>query len=123
MVLVDTSVWIDHIRRPNGNLVDLLQRESVAIHPFVLGELACGNLLRRASVLSDLASLPTPKIADHSEVLELLDRHKFWGRGLGWIDLHLLASARLSGHPLWTLDKRLATAAAELDLSDPLQLQ
>jgi hypothetical protein len=86
------------------------------MHPFVAGELACGNLRDRASILGDLDALPGSKLASNAEVLYLIEEHRLWGRGLGWIDAHLLASALLSGSRLWTLDARLAKAAAELGL-------
>ena len=87
------------------------------MHPFISGELACGNLKDRASVLADLDALPGAKLASHTEVLRLIDQQKLWGRGLGWIDVHLLASALLSNCRFWTLDKRLGRAAVDLGLS------
>jgi len=84
------------------------------MHPFVSGELACGNLKNRSAVLAHMNSLPVAKLAMHGEAWELLDCNKLWGRGLGWIDVHLLASAMLSDCVLWTLDKTLGRAAAEL---------
>jgi predicted nucleic acid-binding protein len=90
----------------------------VLTHPFVSGELACGNLKDRESILSGLNALPAAHMASHAEVMQLLDSRRFWGRGLGWIDMHLLASALLSRCQLWTLDKRLAEAAIELGVAD-----
>jgi predicted nucleic acid-binding protein len=87
------------------------------MHPFISGELACGNLKDRAAVLSDLHTLPPAKLASNSEVLQLIEVRRLWGRGLGWIDAHLLASALMSNCRFWTLDIRLAKAAAELGLS------
>jgi len=107
MVLVDTSVWIDHLRNGVTLLEDLLSSGDVTIHPFVIGELACGNLSNREEILSLLSALPTVKLATHSEVLHLVEKHGLSGRGLGWIDVHLLASALLSGVALWTVDRRL----------------
>jgi hypothetical protein len=115
-VLVDTSVWIDHFRRGSARLSDLLEAMQVWIHPFVVGELACGNLSRRTEVLSLLEALPHVPLVDHEEVLNFIAVHRLHGRGLGWVDVHLLACARLSGLPVWTLDKRLALAARELAL-------
>ena len=114
MVLVDTSVWIDHLRRGNDDLVTLLEEARSLCHPFIIGELACGNLSQRDSVLSLLGALQEAPVAEHTEVLELVESRRLQGRGLGWIDLHLLAAALLAGCSLWTLDRRLAAAAREL---------
>jgi predicted nucleic acid-binding protein len=110
-VLVDTSVWVDHLRHGNRVLAQLLEQAEVVTHPFVLGELACGQLRQRELVLSTLAALPQARVATQDEVLHLIDAFRLMGRGLGWVDAHLLASARLERMGLWTLDKRLATAA------------
>lgn len=112
-MLVDTSVWIDHLRRRNHRLVARLERGEVESHAFVVGELACGSLGRRDEILSLLNSLPTVVEADHAEVLTLVDAQRLHGRGLGWVDAHLLASAILSGTTLWTLDERLADQAGK----------
>ena len=117
MVLADTSVWIQHFRRGEPQLARLLAEGLVLMHPFVLGELECGNLKNRATILSDLRALPSAKPASTAEALRLIEESRLWGRGLGWVDLHLLASALLSGCGLWTLDKRLSAAAAKLGLS------
>jgi predicted nucleic acid-binding protein len=117
MVLVDTSVWIAHLREGQPVLADLLADGLVLMHPFVAGELACGNLKSRAVILSDLAALPAAQRASDSEVMGLIDERGLWGRGLGWIDAHLLAAALLSNCRLWTLDKKLGLAASELQLS------
>lgn len=116
MILVDTSVWIDHLRRGNARLRSLLDANEVLSHPVVVGELACGTLQARAEILEYLQELPAATIADHREVLSLLENERLYGRGIGWTDMHLLASARLSGARLWTLDASLATVAASLDL-------
>jgi predicted nucleic acid-binding protein len=116
MVLVDTSIWIEHFRRGEPTLAKRLSEGLVLMHPFVAGELACGNLRDRAAILSDLHALPAAKPASHAEVLQLIEDRRLWGRGLGWIDAHLLASALLSNCRLWTLDTRLEKAAAELGL-------
>jgi predicted nucleic acid-binding protein len=118
-VLVDTSVWIDHFRRRNARLSDLLEAAQVCIHPFIVGELACGNLSRREEVIGLLDALPTVLLVDHQEVLDFISAQRLHGRGLGWVDVHLLASARLAGLPLWTLDRRLALAATQLSLEPP----
>ncbi len=117
MVLVDTSVWIDHLRRGSGRLGDLLSTGEVTTHPFVIGELACGNLSNREEILMLLSSLPTVKIATHSEVLHLIEKQRLFGRGLGWIDVHLLASALLSGVALWTADRKLKAVAESLGIA------
>jgi predicted nucleic acid-binding protein len=116
MVLVDTSVWIAHFRERQPVLIDLLRDGLVLAHPFVSGELACGNLSKRASLLADLATLPAAAPATDAEVMRLVESRKLWGRGLGWVDAHLLASALISHCRLWALDKRLRTVASELGL-------
>jgi predicted nucleic acid-binding protein len=116
MVLADTSVWIQHFRLREPALADCLGEGVVLMHPFVAGELACGNLKNRAAILSDLQALPQAAVASHAEVLRLIEERPLWGRGLGWIDIHLLAAALLSDCGLWTLDKRLARAAKEFGL-------
>ena len=113
-MLVDTSVWFDHLRRGNRRLASHLDRGEVESHPFVVGELACGRLGRRDEILSLLSSLPRVIEADHEEVLALIDAERLGGRGLGWVDVHLLASTVLSGTTLWTLDRRLAGQAKKL---------
>ena len=116
-MLVDTSVWVHHLRHGNAQLGALLEAARVWTHPFVIGELACGNLVKRVELLGHLAVLPFVPIADHEEVLGFVDGRRLMGRGLGWIDMHLLASATLASVTLWTLDKRLATVARELGLT------
>lgn len=116
MILVDTSVWIDHFRRGNGRLVRLLEAEAVLCHPFVVGELACGNLGSRAATLELLRTLPMSAVATDDEALAFLEARRLMGRGLGYVELHLLAAAALGTAPLWTLDRRLASAARELQL-------
>ena len=96
MVLVDTSVWIAHLREVQSDLVDLLGDGLVLMHPFVAGELACGNLRKRAAMLADLAALPKATRASDDEVVRFVEDRKLWGRGLGWMDAHLLAAALIS---------------------------
>jgi len=115
-VLVDTSVWVDHFRQGSSVLAKELEQGSVLCHPFVIGELACGNLARRKEVLSLLAALPQAPAASNSEALILIESHRLMGRGIGWVDVHLLASARLAHEPIWTLDQRLAAAAHQLNV-------
>ena len=117
MVIVDTSVWVDHFRRGNRRLTSLLEEGAVALHPFVIGELACGNLKNRQEVLSLLRALPRVGSATDEEGLDFTERNKLMGKGLGWIDVHLLASAVLAGVPLWALDRRLTEAAARLGIA------
>jgi predicted nucleic acid-binding protein len=114
MVLVDTSVWVSHLRETHAGLVDLLDDGEVACHPFIVGELACGNVKNRTTILSLLEALPMALMVEDEEVLAFIDNHDLMGKGLGYIDVHLLASAVLSGLPLWTLDKKLEKAAEVL---------
>lgn len=115
MILADSSVWIDHLRRPDAELERLLTAGLVSSHPFVIGELACGNLRRRDAFLTQLTRLPTTPQASHAEAMAFAERHALAGRGIGWADVHLLASTALSGTGrLWTHDKRLAAAADAL---------
>lgn len=119
MILVDTSVWIDHLRRRNSRLVDALGAGDVACHPFVVGELACGSLRSRTEILRLLHELPQASVATDSEVLAMIETRRLMGRGLGLIDVHLLASAMLDGAALFTLDKRLAQAALAVGVPGP----
>lgn len=115
MTLVDTSVWVDHLRNGNAQLSELLMAESVACHGMIIGELACGHLTQRTEILSLLHALPTiPRVSDE-EVLFFIEKHRLFGRGLGLIDMHLLASSKLAQCELWTLDRGLQRAAAEID--------
>ncbi len=111
MILVDTSVWVAHLRRSNSKLYKLLDEAKVFAHPFVVGELACGNLRNRSIILADLEALPKPVLATQAEVMRLIEHRRLWGCGIGLIDVNLLASALLSDCELWSLDKKLAGAA------------
>ncbi|MGD2090914.1 MAG: type II toxin-antitoxin system VapC family toxin [Candidatus Aminicenantes bacterium] len=113
MVLVDTSVWVSHFRYGNCHLEKLLNNEDVMCHPFVIGELACGNMENRDEILLLLHSLPTAGLAEQSEVLRFINAHRLMGRGLGLIDIHLLISALLSDVLFWTLDKKLRLVSFE----------
>ena len=116
MVLVDTSVWISHFRKKCGHLIGLLNNAEVATHPFVIGELACGRLKNRAEILSLFRSLhATPAVSDE-ELLHFIEVQRLMGRGIGLIDVHLLASAVLARVPLWTYDRRLAAVAGEMKI-------
>ena len=117
MVLVDTSVWVDHLREGDHRLEALLESGGVFIHPFVVGELACGNLRNRSNVLSLLRQLPEARQATDREVLLFIENKKLMGRGIGYVDAHLLAATALTESArLWTRDKRLRDVAAELGL-------
>lgn len=120
MILVDTSIWIDHLRSRNAALVAALEAAQVLMHPFVLGELACGALTNRAEVLALLGRLPAAPAATDSEALGFIERHSLMGRGIGYIDVHLLAATALAGGAfLWTNDKHLAATASDLRLAWP----
>jgi predicted nucleic acid-binding protein len=117
MVLVDTSVWVAHLRHGKVGLELLLNEGLVVCHPFVIGELACGNLKNRSEILMHLQNLSQAILAQNEEVLHLIDSYSLMGKGLGYLDMHLLASARLTRVPLWTLDKKLNQVAANLELA------
>ncbi len=119
MILVDTSVWVEHLRRGLPRLAMLLQDGKVLIHPWVIGELACGHLRNRGDVLELLQGLPAAVVASDSEVLLLIEQDQLMGRGIGYVDAHLLASAKLSRCQLWTQDRRLAALAQERGLAMP----
>ena len=114
MILVDTFVWVEHLRRGNSRLQSLLQDGEVLCHPFVIGELACGIIQNRQEILNLLDQLPQARIAEHEEVLHLGEAERLYGRGLGWVDAHLLASARIARSGLLTLDSPLRRVAADL---------
>lgn len=107
MVLVDTSVWVHHFREGKPDLERLLYDGQVMCHPYIVGELACGNLKNRAEILSFLQALPQGTQAQHAEVLRFIELHHLMGKGLGYVDVHISASALLTGVPLWSYDKRL----------------
>ena len=107
MILVDTSVWVEHLRSGTIGLEALLNDGQVVCHPFIIGEIACGNLINRTEILSLLQDLPVASLADDDEVIQFIEDHKLMGKGLGYIDIHLLMSALLTRIPLWTIDKRL----------------
>ena len=118
MIIADTMVWADFIARGDEQLVDLLARERTLMHPYVRGEISLGNLANRAAILADLDTLPPAPVADHGEVLGLIESAGLFGSGVGYVDAHLLASARLLPNgALWTRDKRLAAVAERLSVS------
>lgn len=117
MILVDTSIWIDHLQHGDADLGRLLERGEVLMHPFILGELACGNLRDRQLILTLLQSLPQAPVATDTEVLHFIDRNALMGRGIGYVDAHLLAAASLASlGRLWTRDRRLALVGNGLGL-------
>ena len=121
MILVDTSVWIDHLRRDNKALAKLLHAGTVLTHPFVIGELALGNLRQREVVLTALSDLPRASVATEPEVLHFIEHYALAGRGVGYVDVHLLAAVRLTpGVELWTNDKRLQKVAVQLGMTTTL---
>ena len=115
MILVDTSIWVDHLRKGDAQLARLLDRGNVVIHPFVVGEIACVSLNDRLSILELLQSLPSAVVADGDGVLDFIERHRLHGKGVGYVDGHLLASVALTqGASLWTRDKRLQLVSQSL---------
>jgi len=117
MVLIDTSIWITHLRQGHRQLEKLLMEAEVLCHPFIIGELACGNLKNRNEIISLLQSLPMASTIDFDEFLFFIDNNQLRGKGIGFVDVHLLASAQLTEVPLWTAEKRLKSAADQLELA------
>lgn len=118
MILPDTSIWIDHLRHPDARLVRRLAAGNIAVHPFIIGEIALGSVRDRDVVIQSLRNLPEASCAEDEEVLEFIQRHRLFGLGIGYVDAHLLAAARMSPETrLWTRDRRLATIAEELGLA------
>jgi predicted nucleic acid-binding protein len=123
-VLVDTSLWVDHLSRGREDLADFLRRGVAMTHPWVVGELACGGIRNRDEVLGLLQSLPTPRVVDHAEALVFIEAHNLMGLGLAYVDIHLLASCVLDRVPLWTRDKALGAVAQKLGVAfDPDSLR
>lgn len=114
MVLVDTSVWVDHLRFGDPRMASLLEEGDVVCHPFIIGELACGHLPERSRTLRWIHDLPRTGTASQDEVMGLIEAHQLMSMGLGFIDVHLLASARLFGIPIWTRDAPFRKAADRL---------
>jgi predicted nucleic acid-binding protein len=117
MILVDTSIWVDHLRKGNQHLEKLLIDAEVVCHPFVIGEMACANIKNRSEILTLLQSLPVVPTIDLNEYLYFIDQNSLYGSGIGFVDIHLLASARLLDIPIWTGDKKLREAAIGVRLS------
>jgi predicted nucleic acid-binding protein len=118
MILVDTSIWVDHFRTGDATLATLLAHGRVLAHPLVIGELAVGDLKQRSVVLTDLSDLPAAVVATDAEVLRFIARHALYGRGIGYIDVHLLTAARLTADAkLWTKDKTLKGEAEAMGLT------
>ena len=116
MVLVDTSVWVEHLRSGNIGLESLLNNDGVVCHLFIVGELSCGNLSNRVEILTLLQALPLANHAEHEEVMHCIENYSLAGKGLGYIDMHLLVSAILTKVPIWTLDKKLKEVSSKLGL-------
>lgn len=116
MILVDTSVWVDHLREVEPGLVSLLQEDAVLTHPFVIEELACGHLARRAEILGHIGALPKAPLATHREVLDFIESERLDGAGVCAPDVHLLASARLARAKLWSKDRALSLVARRLGI-------
>ncbi|MBN2102870.1 type II toxin-antitoxin system VapC family toxin [bacterium] len=117
MVLVDTSIWIDHFRNCNDQLVELLNDGEVFCHPFIIGELACGNLKNRKEILTALQALPQSSIIEHNEIMIFIEKNNIISKGLGYIDVAILASSLVTGSPLWTLDLKLNDIAIKFDIN------
>lgn len=120
MLLVDTSIWIDHLRQGDSLLSEALGKGMVVVHDWVIGELACGHLRNRDEILALLQDLPRGPLATHHEVLTLIHSEGLMGQGIGYIDVHLLASCRLGSLQLWTRDRRLKARADDLAIAAPL---
>ena len=114
---MDTSVWIDHLRKGDARLARLLNDGRVLCHPFVIGELACGNLKNRCEILDALKELSSAPTIEFDEYMQFIELNRLHGIGIGFVDVHLLASALLANATLWTADKRLQKAALDLGLA------
>jgi predicted nucleic acid-binding protein len=119
VILVDTSIWVDHLRRGSAGLAALLEDGEVVCHSFIVGELVCGHLENRKEILALLGELPSAPAVDKDEFLAFIDGNRLAGSGLGFVDVHLLAAARLSGAHLWTSDRVLRQVAARMGVAHP----
>jgi predicted nucleic acid-binding protein len=117
MILADTSVWIDHFRQGLPELAGSLRRREVVMHPYIVGELACGNFSNRQATLELLQQLRSVGVAEHDEVMDFIRVRRLHGRGIGYVDVHLLAAAAIAGCRLWTFDKRLNAVASGLGIA------
>ena len=117
MVIVDSSIWIGHLKQSNKHLSQLLQEDLVMIHPLIIGELACGSMKKRGEFLSLLKLLPVCQIPTYDECLSFLEEEALFGKGIGWVDINILAASRLSSGTVWTFDKRLHLAAERLKIA------
>ena len=115
-ILVDTSVWVNHLRKNDENLANLLGQGRVACHPFIIGELACGGIKNRDEILGLLNDLPSTDLLDHYDIMDFIEYRKIMNKGLGYVDVHLLGSALVSETPLWTFDKALKKIAKQLSI-------
>lgn len=122
-ILVDTSVWIKHLREGDKNLVRLLEQGLVVGHPFIIGELACGGIKNRHEIISLLNDLPSTDILDHYDIMEFIEYREIMNTGIGYVDVHLLASALVSETPLWTFDKALKKVANQLSIEYDIKLK
>jgi predicted nucleic acid-binding protein len=123
LILVDTSVWIKHLREGDQNLIRLLEQGLVACHPFIIGEIACGGIKNRYEIISLLNDLPSTDILDHYDIMEFIENRKIMNKGIGYIDVHLLGSALVSETPLWTLDKVLREIANQLSIEYDIKVK
>jgi predicted nucleic acid-binding protein len=117
MVIVDTSIWVWHLRQGHSRLQELLQLSEVVCHPFIIGELACGNIKNRDEIISLIQSLPMLDVIGHEEFLHFIENRQLMGKGLGFVDIHLIASAILANIPLWTMDKKLKQVSTLLNVN------
>lgn len=122
-ILADTSVWIRHLREGDKNLVRLLEQGLVVCHPFIIGELACGGIKNRHEIISLLNDLPSTDILDHYDIMKFIEYRKIMNKGIGYVDVHLLASALVSETPLWTFDKALKKVANQLSIEYDIKLK
>jgi len=122
-ILVDTSVWIKHLREGEKNLIRLLEQGFVACHPFIIGELACGGIKNRDEIIDLLNDLPSTDILDHSEIMEFIEYRKIMNKGIGYVDVHLLGSALVSETPLWTFDKALRRIANQFSIEYDIKVK
>ena len=122
-ILVDTSVWIKHLREGDQNLTQLLEQGLVACHPYIIGELACGGIKNRYEIITLLNDLPSTDLLDHSDIMEFIENRKIMNKGIGYIDVHLLGSALVSDTPIWSFDKALSKIAFQLSVGYDIKLK